>query len=74
MTDDIFFATIPDLNARLKKREFSAVELTEAQGRDLALNRDAAGLAARMAQAGWSWGPSPWRWSAIPRVQLARFI
>jgi aspartyl-tRNA(Asn)/glutamyl-tRNA(Gln) amidotransferase subunit A len=30
MTDDIFFATIPDLNARLKKREFSAVELTKA--------------------------------------------
>ena len=30
MTDDIFFATIPDLNARLKKREFSAVELVKA--------------------------------------------
>ncbi len=27
MTDDIFFATIADLNARLKKREFTAVEL-----------------------------------------------
>src|ERR1700683_5405839 len=30
MTDDIFFATIPDLNARLKKREFSTVELVRA--------------------------------------------
>jgi aspartyl-tRNA(Asn)/glutamyl-tRNA(Gln) amidotransferase subunit A len=30
MTDDIFFATITDLNARLKKREFSTVELVRA--------------------------------------------
>ena len=30
MTDDIFFAPISDLNARLKKREFSVVELTKA--------------------------------------------
>src|SRR5438132_6186542 len=30
MTDDIFFATVADLNARLKKREFSAVELARA--------------------------------------------
>jgi Asp-tRNA(Asn)/Glu-tRNA(Gln) amidotransferase A subunit family amidase len=30
MTDDIFFATIPDLNARLQKREFTAEELTKA--------------------------------------------
>jgi aspartyl-tRNA(Asn)/glutamyl-tRNA(Gln) amidotransferase subunit A len=30
MTDDIFFATITDLNARLKKREFSAAELAGA--------------------------------------------
>src|SRR5580704_11361671 len=30
MTDDIFFATIADLNARLKKREFSTVELVRA--------------------------------------------
>jgi aspartyl-tRNA(Asn)/glutamyl-tRNA(Gln) amidotransferase subunit A len=30
MTDDVFFATIPELNARLHKREFSAVELTRA--------------------------------------------
>jgi len=30
MTDDVFFASIPDLNARLKKREFSAVELAKA--------------------------------------------
>ncbi|MGA2716045.1 MAG: amidase [Bryobacteraceae bacterium] len=30
MTDDIFFATIPELNARLKKREFKAVELVKA--------------------------------------------
>ncbi len=30
MTDDIFFATIPDLNARLKKREFTDVELVRA--------------------------------------------
>ena len=27
MTDEIFFATIPDLNARLRKREFTDVEL-----------------------------------------------
>ena len=27
------------------------------QGRDIALNRDAAGLAARMGQAGWGWAP-----------------
>ena len=30
MTDDVFFATITELNARLKKKEFSAVELTRA--------------------------------------------
>ncbi len=30
MTDDIFFAPIADLNARLKKREFSTVELVKA--------------------------------------------
>lgn len=30
MTDEVFFAVIPDLNARLKKREFSAVELVQA--------------------------------------------
>jgi aspartyl-tRNA(Asn)/glutamyl-tRNA(Gln) amidotransferase subunit A len=30
MTDDIFFAPIADLNARLKKREFKVVELVEA--------------------------------------------
>ncbi len=30
MTDDIFFASIGDLSARLKKREFSAVELIRA--------------------------------------------
>jgi len=30
MTDDVFFAPITDLNARLKKKEFSAVELTRA--------------------------------------------
>jgi aspartyl-tRNA(Asn)/glutamyl-tRNA(Gln) amidotransferase subunit A len=30
MTDDIFFATITDLNARLKKREFTTVELVRA--------------------------------------------
>jgi aspartyl-tRNA(Asn)/glutamyl-tRNA(Gln) amidotransferase subunit A len=30
MTDDIFFAPIADLNARLKKHEFKAVELVEA--------------------------------------------
>ena len=29
-TDDIFFATIPELNAKLKVREFSAVELVRA--------------------------------------------
>jgi len=32
MTDDVFFAPIPDLNARLKKREFTAVELVKAFG------------------------------------------
>src|SRR5690349_8987188 len=32
MTDDIFFAPIPELNARLKKREFSTVELVKAFG------------------------------------------
>jgi aspartyl-tRNA(Asn)/glutamyl-tRNA(Gln) amidotransferase subunit A len=30
MNDDIFFATIPDLNARLQKREFTAEELVKA--------------------------------------------
>jgi aspartyl-tRNA(Asn)/glutamyl-tRNA(Gln) amidotransferase subunit A len=30
MTDDVFFATVADLNARLKKREFSTVELVRA--------------------------------------------
>jgi aspartyl-tRNA(Asn)/glutamyl-tRNA(Gln) amidotransferase subunit A len=30
MTDDVFFASISDLNARLKKKEFSAVELVKA--------------------------------------------
>ena len=30
MTDDVFFATIADLNARLKKREFTTVELVKA--------------------------------------------
>ena len=30
MTDDIFFATIPDLNARLRKREFTDVDLVKA--------------------------------------------
>ena len=30
MTDDVFFATIIELNARLKKKEFSAVELIRA--------------------------------------------
>jgi aspartyl-tRNA(Asn)/glutamyl-tRNA(Gln) amidotransferase subunit A len=32
MTDDVFFAPIPDLNAWLKKREFSAVDLAKAFG------------------------------------------
>ena len=35
ITNDIFFATIADLNARLKKREFSAVELVRAFGHRL---------------------------------------
>jgi aspartyl-tRNA(Asn)/glutamyl-tRNA(Gln) amidotransferase subunit A len=30
MTDDVFFSTIPELNARLRKREFSTVELVRA--------------------------------------------
>src|SRR5580658_5754352 len=30
MTDDIFFSGIADLNARLRKREFSTVELVKA--------------------------------------------
>jgi ATP-dependent DNA helicase DinG len=42
-------ALLPDLTAALLHRL--------AQGRDLALNRDAAGLAARMGQAGWGWAP-----------------
>jgi aspartyl-tRNA(Asn)/glutamyl-tRNA(Gln) amidotransferase subunit A len=32
MTDEVFFATISDLNARLKKREFSSEELVKAFG------------------------------------------
>ena len=35
MTDDIFFAPVTDLNARLKKREFSAHELVKAFGERL---------------------------------------
>jgi len=35
MTDEVFFAPIPDLNTRLKKREFSSVELTKAVGERL---------------------------------------
>jgi aspartyl-tRNA(Asn)/glutamyl-tRNA(Gln) amidotransferase subunit A len=35
MTDDVFFASISDLNARLKKREFSTVELVKAFGERL---------------------------------------
>ncbi len=34
-TDDIFFATIPELNAKLKAKEFSAVELVRAFARRL---------------------------------------
>lgn len=36
MTDDIFFAGISDLNARLRKREFSTVELVKAFAERLA--------------------------------------
>ena len=42
-------ALLPELAAALLHRL--------AQGRDIALNRDAAGLAARMGQAGWGWAP-----------------
>ena len=42
-------ALLPELTAALLQRL--------AQGRDIALNRDAAGLAARMGQVGWSWAP-----------------
>jgi aspartyl-tRNA(Asn)/glutamyl-tRNA(Gln) amidotransferase subunit A len=35
MTDDVFFAPITELDARLKKREFSAVELVKAFGERL---------------------------------------
>jgi ATP-dependent DNA helicase DinG len=42
-------ALLPDLAAALLHRL--------ALGRDTALNRDAAGLAARMGQAGWGWAP-----------------
>jgi aspartyl-tRNA(Asn)/glutamyl-tRNA(Gln) amidotransferase subunit A len=35
MNDDVFFATISDLNARLKKREFSTVDLVKAFGERL---------------------------------------
>src|SRR5512137_2866362 len=30
IADDVFFSTIPELNARLRDREFTAVELTRA--------------------------------------------
>jgi ATP-dependent DNA helicase DinG len=43
-------ALLPELAAALLHRL--------AQGRDTALNRDAAGLAMRMGQAGWGWAPS----------------
>jgi ATP-dependent DNA helicase DinG len=43
-------ALLPELAAALLHRL--------AQGREIALNRDAAGLAARMGQAGWGWAPS----------------
>ncbi len=42
-------ALLPELAAALLHRL--------AQGRDIALNRDAAGLAARMGQVGWGWAP-----------------
>jgi ATP-dependent DNA helicase DinG len=42
-------ALLPELAAALLHRL--------ALGRDIALNRDAAGLAARMGQAGWGWAP-----------------
>ena len=42
-------ALLPELVAALLHRL--------AQGSDIALNRDAAGLAARMGQAGWGWAP-----------------
>ncbi len=42
-------ALLPELAAALLHRL--------AQGRDVALNRDAPGLAARMGQAGWGWAP-----------------
>ena len=42
-------ALLPELAAALLQRL--------AQGRDVALNRDAAGLAARMGQVGWGWAP-----------------
>jgi Asp-tRNA(Asn)/Glu-tRNA(Gln) amidotransferase A subunit family amidase len=35
MTDDVFFAPLTELNARLRKREFSAVELVKAFGERL---------------------------------------
>ena len=40
MTDDIFFAGIADLNARLRKREFSTVELVKAFAERLATLAD----------------------------------
>jgi ATP-dependent DNA helicase DinG len=43
-------ALLPELAAALLHRL--------AQGRDTALNREAAGLAARLGQAGWGWAPS----------------
>ena len=42
-------AVLPEIAAALLRRL--------AAGRDTALNRDAAGLASRMGQAGWGWGP-----------------
>ena len=61
-------ALLPELVAALLNRL--------AQGRELALNRDAAGLAARMDQGGWSWGPfvaaALGRPDAAPSVEALR--
>jgi ATP-dependent DNA helicase DinG len=46
---EVAVALLPDLAQALLARL--------AAGRDLAMNRDAAGLAARMGQAGWDWAP-----------------
>ena len=57
-------ALLPELVERLLRRL--------AAGRDLALNRDAAALAARMGQAGWGW--TPFVLAALGRADAAASV